>query len=81
MVTDRFKADGGPREELANREERVWAALQVELEAFRPSGPGLVTSYLIERARQYRAERSLAELQTQAALAQPKLIRSGPAML
>jgi len=59
----RRQADDALRLELANRAEGVLNLLRVELEAFRPSELGLVTDYLIARARQRRAERSLAELQ------------------
>jgi len=51
------------REELAQRADQVWSLLRGELEAFKTSEVGLVTDYLIERARERRAERSLAELQ------------------
>jgi hypothetical protein len=62
---ERRRQDGTMREELAQRADQVWGKLRVELEAFTPSELGLVTDYLVARARERRAERSLALIQAQ----------------
>jgi excisionase family DNA binding protein len=59
----RRRAEIGLRANLAIRADDVWDVLQVELAQFQPSEMGLVTDYLIERARAYRAQRSMEQLQ------------------
>lgn len=61
----RRRAEIGLRDNLAIRADEVWDVLQAQLAQFHPNEMGLVTDYLIERARAYRAERSIELLKDQ----------------
>ena len=62
LAENHRKADGQMRLELAERADAVWSKLRAELAAFQTSEMSLVSEYLTGRSRQYRTERSLAEL-------------------